>query len=134
MLKRSHQDVLRENDKLTVDSGYLKDTENKLDNEIKQMNHSIREKKDNLKENVNEVIEHGIKDERIIDETRVNNDVKIRDLEERLRQSIMKKVGIKLKMENMIQSVHLNVSNEVYNTFVKTDFLDGGIKDPRHMH
>jgi hypothetical protein len=106
MLKRSHQDISRENDKLSVDAGYLKDTENKLEGEIKQMNFNIREKKDNLKENVNEVIEHGIKDERIIEETRVNNDVKIRGLEEKLRQSIMKKATIKLKMENMIQNVH----------------------------
>lgn len=115
----------------------MKDLENKLNEELKQINVAIREKKVSLQDNINEVIDTGIKDEYIIDETRTTNELKIKELEAKVRSSVLKREEIRLKMDTMIQQVNFNVSNIVYDTFIQTEFLQGQVvkpyeRDPHH--
>lgn len=122
-LNRGIEELKRENERLAVDEGYLIEAESRLKKDIDEMHQKIREKKLNIKDNVNEVIDQGIKEEKIIDETRYDNEHKIKDLEHRLREAVCRKEDIRIRMESIIQQVNFNVSNVVYNTFINTDFL-----------
>merc|ERR1712150_379921 len=104
-LKKAQHEIGRENEKLLIEEKYLRDEEEKLQQELDDMHIAIKGKKDAIKKGLNEIIETGIKDEMILDETRFHNEKKkTKDLEGRLRMQIMRKEEIKHKMENIIEN------------------------------
>ena len=134
ILRKAYETVDRLKQNLAIDEGHMKDLENKLNEELKQINVAIREKKVSQQDNINEVIDTGIKDEYIIDETRATNELKIKELEAKVRSSVLKKEEIRMKMDTMIQQVNYSVSNIIYDTFIQTEFLQGEVQNPNDHH